>query len=236
MHCAGVADNSVGNTILKIAGGDSGFAEERKFGGGEGWGVGGMRGEPAFDEVGIEEYAIVAWIAGNDAVEIHGIPLRFAQGLLSAGGASDEVSISSGLCVEGADELLCALREHMRTPVGPVANSLGVPDAEVEAIALVAGIRTSDSVPGDEGLTHLVIGKGAGVASVPGGEKLVIPGGRIGEPEFHGDGAIGTGGGGDADVAVSWQGEGCGRKGAHGRRLKGPAGRYSALSTFEDAS
>ena len=104
----------------------------------------------------VEVGAVVAGIAGDDAVVVGGVALRRRQRLMAAGRAAGEIGIAWARAEQRRRDLLGRHRALVhRTAAAPIDDRLGMADAELQVAALVAGVGRDHDVAGAHALRHL---------------------------------------------------------------------------------
>ncbi len=112
---------------------------------------------------------VIGWIAGDDAVKIGRVPLRFNHRLMAALGTSGEISVDRLRAVIGLENHLVGLRHQMRGAVGKIHDAIVISQRPlgIGATTLMAGIGAAGGVTLVQRLHHWQIADGSGHAAVP---------------------------------------------------------------------
>ena len=187
MAAARIVENPVFDAVDGIAGGVDRIADHLQLGGGNVAGGIGERGlrDPQM-AAGVEMRPVIGGIAGDDAVVIARIALRFGQRLKAALRAAAEVGMLGRGAIEGPDDGLVGLRGHVHGAMREVDHALHVPLRPVRVVVGdVARIGAAGRIAAPQRIEHRGVVDGARQAAVAGRQQFPVP--RRGHPEFEMD-------------------------------------------------
>jgi hypothetical protein len=109
---------------------------------------------PGPQKSGDQMHAVIAGVAGYDAVVIGRETLRFRERLMSARGAAIEVGVLWKAAIVVANNELRGVGHHVHGPIGPIINFFRMANAERQITALVSGVGSGGSVTLIQCLRH----------------------------------------------------------------------------------
>ncbi len=186
MAAARIVDQAVLQTIHGVAGLDHRVVNHPIFGGRNKAGLVFVR-RSAHPHRGSRQVGpVVGGRAGDDAVVVVGIALRFLQPLLAARRASVPVGISRVLVVERRDDGLGLERHLVHRAISEVSHFLGMSkrEAAIQGTAGVPGVGAGRGVAFLERFHKSGIGDGASPAPVADALEFSVPAMHGGQPDF----------------------------------------------------
>ena len=155
--------------------------------------------------------AVVRRIAGDDAVVVVGIALRFGQRLLAAGGAADEIRLVGEAAAGVADDQLGRLGHHVHRAVAVVDQLFGMALAELHVVAGVPGVGAGGRVAAAQRGRHRGVRDRSLIAAVAHALELAVPRLDRRNPDLELDFGVAARPRRRLDAAERGQGHRCGR-------------------------
>src|SRR6185436_629477 len=120
--------------------------------------------------------AIVRRRSGDDAVEVAGITLRFAESLVAAGVAAKEIREVGMTALVAADDQLRQIRHDVNRAIRPVDDLFRMAVGELQLAAGVAGVAAGDGIAARQGGRHVAVLDRSEEARRADGLKPPVPG------------------------------------------------------------